>query len=252
MRNSKLSLNGSQLKMIAIISMMVDHTGAAVIGPLRTLLPEDFERLASLCRTCYPHMRSIGRLAFPIFCFLLVEGFFHTRNVWKYVGRLALFALVSEIPFDYALKGGLFVPGSQNVYFTLLIGMLVMIGVAYVDRLPRDRFWKPYLYLAAVLLIVAAGLYSAKLLNTDYRHKGVFLIMVLYFLHMDHRVQTVFGAIAISWEVYGPLGFIPVWFYNGERGRQHKYFFYWFYPIHLMILGILRHLVIPALLGISA
>ncbi|MDO4634003.1 MAG: TraX family protein [Eubacteriales bacterium] len=237
--------NGSTLKMIAIITMLIDHTAAAAIGPLRNSLPDEYADLAAFCRMIYPHMRSIGRLAFPIFCFLLVEGFFHTRNAIKYAERLALFCLISEFPYDYALKGKPFYLSAQNVYFTLLIAMLVMIIITWFDRQPRRHTWQNYLFLTMQMLTVAAGLYLAQFLHTDYGYKGVLLILVLFFLRPDRNIQAVFGALAISWERYAPFAFLPIWLYNGERGRQHKYFFYWFYPGHLIILGILRHFVLP-------
>ena len=233
------SLSGSTLKYIAIITMLIDHTGAALIRPLQYAFAQESAARVFLARL-YPVMRGVGRLAFPIFCFLLVEGFCHTRSPRKYALRLFLFALISEVPFDYTLKGRFFVPDSQNVYFTLLIGLLVMMGVSCFEyRIPKNTLQRWFFFLMEAAVAVA-GLYLAKILYTDYGYKGVFLIELLYFLRMDRRVQTVFGALAISWETWGPLGFIPVWFYNGKRGRQMKYFFYCFYPAHLIVLGILK------------
>ncbi len=234
------SLSGSTLKIIAITSMLIDHTGAAVLRPLQRALPESMEGTRQFLNACYPVMRGIGRIAFPIFCFLLVEGFCHTRSAGKYAGRLFFFALISELPFDFALADNLFSRHHQNVYFTLLIGLLVMMGVSYFERFPAKKEWQHWCCLAAQAAIAVAGLYLAKALYTDYGFKGVFLIEVLYFLRLDRKVQAIFGALAISWETWGPLGFVPVWFYNGTRGRQMKYFFYWFYPVHLIVLGILK------------
>ena len=132
MKDHKLpvGISGSTLKIIAIVTMLIDHTGATV---LRAILnqPNIMDNLFNrdVWVSIYSASRSIGRLAFPIFCFLLVEGFVHTRNVYKYAGRMFLFALISEIPFDIALKGNLYIPQKQNVYFTLLIGLLVLIGI---------------------------------------------------------------------------------------------------------------------------
>lgn len=236
----KFSVTGSTLKITAIVIMLIDHIGAALVGPLRSSLAKTKPDIADMLRILYPHMRSIGRLAFPIFCFLLVEGFLHTRDSIKYAKRLFLFALISEIPFDFALSQSLFAWNHNNVYFTLLIGLLVMIGVSYFERKTPRHTAERYFNLVCQMLIAAAGLYLAKFLHTDYGFKGVFLIEVLYFLRMDRKVQAIFGAIAISWEATAPLAFIPIWFYNGERGKQLKYFFYWFYPVHLVILGFLK------------
>lgn len=231
------SISGSTLKIFAIITMMIDHTGAAVIGPLRYSSPEGMRQFFT---ALYPVTRAIGRLAFPIFCFLLVEGFIHTRSTVKYALRLFIFALISELPFDFALADRLFSWHHQNVYFTLLIGLLVMMGVTYFEQRPAKNAPQRWFFLLMEALILAGGLYLAQRMYTDYGFKGVFLIEVLYFLRFDRRLQSVFGAIAISWENWAPLSFILVWFYNGTRGKQMKYFFYWFYPVHLIVLGFFK------------
>lgn len=236
----KPSISGSTLKLIAIITMLIDHTGAAVIGPLRYSLSDDFEGLRSFCFLLYPHMRSIGRIAFPIFCFLLVEGFLHTRNAARYAGRLFVFALISELPFDFGLASELFSWRHQNVYFTLLLGLLVMMAFSWLEK---NRARGPAGQLLCVLLqigIGAAAMYTAKYLYTDYGYKGVLLITLLYLLRKDLHLQSLLGAAAFSWETTAPLAFIPIWFYNGRRGRQMKYIYYWFYPVHLILLGILK------------
>ncbi len=232
-------ISGSTLKMIAIITMLIDHTGATVIRTIarHPVILSD-PALAMRWAKIYQCSRDIGRVAFPIFCFLIVEGFLHTRSPRKYAGRLFLFALISEIPFDIALKGSWYYPGSQNVYFTLLFGLLVLMGLQYF----RER---PYLGLP----VMAAGMYAAHLLTTDYSYKGVFLIIILYLLRFTRIYQCIGGAAAVTWELPAPLAFIPVWFYNGKRGRQMKYFFYWFYPVHLMILYVLKTYAVPAVLG---
>ena len=121
-------ISGSTLKLIAVFSMLVDHAGATVLRtlchlPSITAVPGRQTFFVS----AYNLSRSIGRIAFPIFCFLLVEGFLHTRSAAKYAFRMLLFAVVSEIPFDLALKGAWYYPEKQNVYVTLLIGLLVLI-----------------------------------------------------------------------------------------------------------------------------
>ena len=125
---SEYGAAGSTLKLFAIITMLIDHTGAAVVGTIITLgnyRTADYELYGTLS-TLYRLMRGIGRLAFPVFCFLLVEGFFHTRSVRKYCERLFLFALISEFPFDFALKPSAVFWNKQNVYFTLLISLICL------------------------------------------------------------------------------------------------------------------------------
>lgn len=244
-RYSIAGITGSTLKIMAVVIMLIDHIAASLIKPIRFNLRYSNPPVGDFLCMIYPWMRSIGRLAFPIFCFLLVEGFLHTRNVKKYALRLFLFALISELPFDFALSTQLFYWPHQNVYFTLLIGLLVMIGVQYFDYKPPERKYDRYLFLLLQVAICAAGLLLARKICCDYRHKGVFLIIVLYFLRSDKNLQSIFGAITISWEASAPLAFVPIWLYNGERGLKMKYFFYWFYPGHLLILGIIRHFIIP-------
>ncbi len=234
-------ISGSTLKLIAVITMLIDHTGAAVISTIyrHPAIAAD-PGLQELWRNIYNLSRDIGRIAFPIFCFLLVEGFLHTRNPAKYAWRLFCFALISEIPFDLTLKGSWFFPAKQNVYFTLLIGLLVMIGIRQITQNGARN-----LFLAAIP--IAAGMYLALKIDTDYNYKGVFLIAILYLMHHTRLYQCVGGAAAVSWELPAPLAFIPVWLYNGRRGLRLKYVFYWFYPVHLMILWAVKTCVIPAL-----
>ena len=114
--------SGSTLKLIAIITMLIDHIGAAVIARL-LIAGQGSELLYKI----YYAMRAVGRVAFPIFCFLLVEGFFYTGSRKKYALRLFGFALLSEIPFDLAFSGKILEFGYQNVFFTLLIGLLTIM-----------------------------------------------------------------------------------------------------------------------------
>lgn len=134
-RREQFGLSGSTIKIIAVAAMLIDHTAAVILA--RCIIAGNrgyaimdagsgaFGWMAdrALLYAVYRSMRLIGRLGFPIFCFLLVEGFGRTRNVKKYALRLGIFALISEVPFDLALSGRAFNPGYQNVYFTLLVGL---------------------------------------------------------------------------------------------------------------------------------
>ena len=140
-------ISGSTIKIIAVAAMLIDHIAAAVL--MRQIVANGYMDVAASGNMAdmmqwlmdngalfyiYEAMRMIGRLGFPIFCFLLVEGFQRTRNVKKYALRLAAFALISEIPFDLAFKGEIFYMGYQNVYFTLLFGLLALCCIDYVDK----------------------------------------------------------------------------------------------------------------------
>lgn len=158
-------ITGSTLKIVAIIAMLLDHTAATIINrifivkgldridPNNLQVLEEFFSENSTLMLSYGFMRLIGRLAFPIFCLLLIEGFVHTSNRLKYAVRLAIFALISEIPFDLAFYGS-FYSKHQNVFFTLLIGLLVMQGFWLIKEKSKNEKWLPIM---AVTGALAAG-----------------------------------------------------------------------------------------------
>ena len=131
----RTGITGSTLK---IITMLIDHIGATIVLQLVQRNSDNFDAFGNVRMTgmviLYYVLRGIGRLAFPIFIFLLLEGFQYTHNRFLYIGRLLLFAIISEIPFDLAvnlstnsiLKGHVLEFTSQNVFFTLAIGMIVL------------------------------------------------------------------------------------------------------------------------------
>lgn len=248
MENRKEGFTGSTLKWIAIITMFIDHVGAAILTRMLLYYPyvpglstsdDNYAVLYWVMRAT----RIIGRLAFPIFCFLLVEGFQRTRNVYQYMLRMALFAIVSEIPFDLAFSGKVMNWGNQNVMVTLLIGMLTMWGCSIVEK--RFAQNKP-LWIAGSAVCVTLGMVLAHLLQTDYGEKGIVCIMVLYFFRKQKLLQTLAGALSFMWEAPAMLAFPIIHFYNGQRGMKMKYFFYLFYPVHLLLVYF-----ICALLGIE-
>lgn len=208
-------LSGSSLKLIAIFSMLIDHIGAV-------LLPGS---------PYYGICREIGRLAFPIFCFLLVEGYVHTHDVKQYGRRLLVFALLSEIPFDLAFSGTAVNFGYQNVYFTLFLGLAAL----YI----MDRTVNPELRLVVAVVFMA----FAELLKTDYSWKGVAAIILLYMTRENRLWQMITGGVFFAWELPAPAAFVPVYFYNGKRGIPMKYLFYLFYPAHLLVLVLLRQIL---------
>lgn len=239
-------LSGSTLKLTAVVSMLIDHTAAVLLARMlltrrlvstaeRVVEVVDYDSLYNI----YAVMRSIGRIAFPIYCFLLVEGFHRTRNVKKYALRLGIFALVSEIPFDLAFNASFLEFGYQNVFFTLFLGLLTMTAVEWVlfqkEWVSHRLLNRAMGFFLAGVVVFAGGL-AAHFLQTDYGTRGVLCIMVLYFTAKWKPVQMVAGAMSFLWELPAPVAFLPVAFYNGKRGIDLKYVFYAFYPIHLLCL----------------
>ncbi|MCM1569245.1 MAG: conjugal transfer protein TraX [Roseburia sp.] len=241
----KKGLSGSTIKLIAVITMIIDHIGAAVLGRYLTqtgigniMQSGSQEALAAWMRefyglyATYEVMRYIGRVAFPIYCFLLVEGFFRSRDLRKYSLRLFLFAVISEIPFDLAFNGKVWYSGYQNVFFELFVGLLTIMGICAVGERIRSRF----LNVLACIGITAAAAMLAEGMALDYGAIGIVCIVLLYSSASNKRRQIIVGALSFCWELTAPLAFIPISFYNGKRGLSLKYFFYMIYPIHLLLL----------------
>ncbi len=241
----KITIKGSTLKIIAVITMITDHIGASVLqvmlndaGLIGTVALgiEAILKIEGEGRTLaiiWWFMRIvIGRIAFPIYCFLLIEGFIHTKNIARYSLRLFVFALISEVPFDLALFHKAYTPMYQNVFFTLLIGLLTMWGLSKVKSRLNGN-------IILSLLIIAAGLVLAEGLNTDYGAAGVLFILLLYLYRYNKSMQLVVGCVSgilILQEMAAPLSFLFISAYNGERGLKLKYLFYTIYPVHLILL----------------
>lgn len=222
-------ISGSTLKMIAIITMLIDHIGAAVLA--RLLITGQGGQLTY---QIYLVLRTIGRIAFPIFCFLLVEGFEHTKDRRKYALRLLGFALISEVPFDLAFSSAILEFEHQNVFFTLFIGLLTIQGFHAVEEKTE---WTPLIRGFLLALIMFAGMAAAYCLHTDYDAKGVMCIVALYVFRKVRGAQILAGCVAFGWwEIEALVAFIPIAFYNGKRGWNLKYVFYLFYPVHLLVL----------------
>lgn len=231
MPGSAKCLNGNALKMIAIITMLIDHTAVVLIENTILRRGGSPEYLAMWSQADQV-MRHVGRISFPIFCFLIVEGFLHTRDAGRYALRLLGFAFISEIPFDLAVFGTWFYPRYQNVYVTLLLGLLAVMGLSRFQE--EEGLWKQ-----ALVVAVCCG--TAWLVRSDYGAFGVFFICLLFLLRGDPRRQTIVGGISLLWEPAAVLAFIPIRMYNGRRGRgRWKWFFYVFYPAHLLALVLIK------------
>lgn len=223
-------ISGSTLKIIALVSMLIDHIGASLITiQLGIHYSEPLYRIFVVMRYF------IGRLAFPIYCFLLVEGFQKTGNRSKYAGRLFLFALISEVPFDLAFNRCAVYPEHQNVFFTLWAGLLVIWGMEEMER----RISSLWLRWSGYVVIVAAGAFLAEVFAFDYGAKGILPIVVLYLFRENKVGQMIAGFVAFLWEYTASAAFVLVALYNGKRGMKLKYVFYAFYPVHLLILYLL-------------
>ena len=242
---AKFEITGNGLKLIAIITMLIDHVDYGLYHTYG---------LASgnLNWDLYHFFRVVGRMAFPIYCFLLVEGFFHTRDVKKYGLRLFVLALISEIPFDWGLYGSLFYWKKTNVVFTLLIGFIL---IWVLEESKKDKLFgidSPVLKKLVVLLVYAAGCTTAYFATVDYNMVGVATIVLMYYFHGDdlkHRMLSFGTGVAIlalgcgGMEAAAFLMLLPIAFYNGKRGSSSKvmrHCFNSFYPVHLLIIGIVR------------
>ncbi len=211
--------------------MLIDHAAAA-------MLPSESPAYL-LCRT-------VGRIAFPLFCFMLVEGFYYTRSRIKYAGRLLITALVSEVPFDMVMTAKLFDWNYQNTVWTLLIGYLAiwLLETTKKAYYPVHNF----VYISFSCLIIWGAAIGAALLGTDYGMFGVLVILLIYFFRGYNRWFVIGGfiicCVAMSslvgnLELFGALGLCLLFFYKGKKGPDDHKLFYLFYPLHLLIIGIL-------------
>ena len=206
-------MNSFYLKIFAMVTMLIDHTGAILFPNLIIF-------------------RMIGRLAFPIYCFLLVEGYSHTSNLKKYMIRLLLFAFISEMPFDLAFHNTRFYLNYQNVFFTLFIGLLAV----HCYNFFKENKLKQISSIVLLCLI-------SELIMCDYGIIGVLMILGFYIFKNNKKSLVIFEAILtlpIPLEPIALLSFIPIFSYNKKRGYTIKYLFYSFYPLHLFILYICK------------
>lgn len=262
-------LTGTRLKWIAMIVMLIDHAAATVFIHY---IAGRAEPLGLSTQIFYYIYRIVGRVAFPIFCFLLVEGFLHTRSRSRYLRNLVVFSLVSEIPFDLALNGAVLEFRSQNVFFTLAIGLLSILLIKHFEG-------KWFLQIIFGFACAAAS----QLLSTDYGACGVILIIIFYIFRNNHKWMYFIGSIWLflgpflqrilevtlsrgrhtalpasvliasamlsgGLEVFAALSFFLIHKYNGQRGKSlPKYFFYAFYPGHLLILAGISRLIVKVM-----
>lgn len=221
-------INGAQLKYIAFASMFIDHFNKAIITPFLTgtgpmvIITTIFDIL--------------GRIAFPIFAFMVVEGFFKTKSQWKYLRNLLIFAVISEIPYDMFQSAEFVNTWSQNILWGLALGLFTIM---VIDKL-KEKIKKRPLWIFVSLLIVALSSLGSMLISSDYEYYAIIIIYLYYIFYDKRLVASGIGYLVIIKEIYAILGFTTVLLYNGEKGKQNKIFNYLFYPVHLLIFGIIR------------
>lgn len=212
-------ISSGALKVIAAGSMIIDHIGFALF-PKMTIL------------------RIIGRISFPIYCFLLAESARYTGDIRRFLFRLGIFALISELPFNLAFWRRVSYTPHQNVYFTLFLGVaMIALWQRQLPPLPGQ---------AGEILVLACTCQIAWMLRTDYAWTGIMLIAVFYYFRDSVVIRFLLaGAVLCSMgkiEPYALAAFIPIALYNGEHtlcGKKAKTIFYALYPVHLVILWIL-------------
>ena len=217
-------LDGTSLKLIAMISMVFDHVGDMFFpGAL--------------------WMRMIGRLAMPLFSFCIAEGYAHTKIKHRYLLRMGVFALVSEIPFDLAFEGRVGL-GHQNIMLSFFLAILALM---VFDRIRGEGKEHAAGKTLLGILCVCAVAVLALVLRADYTLFAVLAVFLFYVLRNRHpllRCGVGVGFLALTRTVgyYRATGLslIPLLLYNGKRGRGLKWLFYAFYPGHLLLLYLLK------------
>ncbi len=233
-------LSAGTLKLIAIVTMFIDHFAAGVYAKMYSKGYFLQWSMADYAADIYYICRDIGRFAFPVFCFLLVEGFFYTRSRIKYLRNLMIFALISEVPFDLLLEEKIGFSG-QNVFFTLAIALGVIWGITRV----KEKFaTEPTISFFLQGTVIVAGCLLAYGLSTDYSYYGIVLAVIFYYYRNNRILACLVGYVWFTFEPWCFPAFIALLFYNGKRGISLKYFFYAFYPVHLLLLYGLRVLLI--------
>ncbi|WP_026506822.1 TraX family protein [Butyrivibrio sp. MC2013] len=254
-----VEISGSALKVMAMLVMLIDHIAVGILLYLYSKRRLDLVPFVddSNIEDVYISLRAIGRTAFPIFAFLLVEGFVHTSSRLRYLISLLTFSLISEPFFDLALnsrydgtRSGFWdyyfdhkeaFDTDSNIYFTLALGLIIIWCTEFIsDRLPdiRQAFALSLIPLAVLSTV-------AYLIHSDYSFFGTIFIYILYMLRHDRIVQAtasyIFLAIAMfeGLELWSFPAFFLMTFYKGKRGfisRRLKYLFYFFYPMHLFLI----------------
>ena len=230
----KKCLSNFDLKLIAIITMTIDHIGVV------------FETFFS------NFFRAVGRISFPIIAFLLTEGYVHTKSFGKYFFRLLGLAMVSEVIYDYVFFDSFFYFNSNNIFFTLALGLLTLFFLDKSKGLIKKYFKEridlfitlPITYL---LIIVVMGV-IAEFLCLSYGMLGI-LVISFFYLFKNNFSLTILSVSLVTlilgevMQYFSLLSLILIYFYNKKLGKKFKIFFYLYYPIHILILGLIKMLL---------
>lgn len=240
----RFNISASTLHIIAMFCMLCDHLWATIVPGNQWL-------------TC------LGRLAFPMFAFMVVEGYFHTSNLKCYMLRLLLFAVISEVPFNLMYNSSFVYPFHHNVIWTLLLG----IGLVHLNELTAKKQQR-FLCIFVGCVTILVGFLLGTIAMVDYYGAGVVTILVFYFFRKRTwwcllgqivvlyylNVEILSGfyfeilignkAFHVVQQGLALLAIIPIWLYQGRKGFKSKWFqyiCYAFYPIHMLVLYLLRH-----------
>ncbi len=223
-----ISLDASTWKLIACISMLADHLAVAIFLTQPILFynikGHEFAPTDSSYYWVYFTMRAIGRLAFPIFSYFIVEGYYKTKSLYKYIGRMAIFAIISEIPFNLVAGRAPFYPQYQNVLVTYLLALAMLCTLDTIDPSRRVRWHNCSLYTIVPpyptpwlkLAIIGSFAGIGYLVKSDYGVEGILLIALIHEYYFKIRLPWYSGNYGVKW-----------------INRM----MYWFYPVHLGVIG---------------
>lgn len=228
-------LTSGHLKVIACIAMLLSHLAQSGL-----LYMMEFAKTADL-------FMLIGRISMPLFSFMAVQGIILSKNREKYLKRLFIFALVSEIPFDLAFSGTAFFVYSQNVFFSLFLGALMVYLWEKIGTSQANIFLK----LCFEILIFLGFYFIAGFFMTDYDSRAIVIIGLMYLAKESRLLTAIAILIGFAFEarIGGDYLSIPymvylsiplIFLYNGKRGTYNKWYFYAFYPVHLILIYLLK------------
>lgn len=216
------------LKIIAIIAMLLDHTGYIIFNK-------------------FSFFNYIGRLAFPIFAFLITEGYSHTSNLKKYLYRLTLFAIISQIP--YMLFTSTFNNTfNLNILFTLILGLISIIIYNKINNKILGFLLVTLVAILAQIFPFDYGWFGIAIMFIFHIFKNKKLLLNLYFIiatfiNFFFKFFFTSNSIYLVVILFTCFALIPINLYNEKKGKSIKYFFYAFYPLHLITLYILNFII---------